>query len=149
MGTHGFVGPQMDHDEWVTRLLKRFKLIGVCSIILSPIICIVYIIYVVLRYGAQIEDNPGSLLSNRKWSPLSQWTLRELNEAQHLFEIRMRRAHYHAREYVEQFPTNSTVVIVARSFILIVGVLLFILCIMSFMSGQFIFKLVRFHQCSI
>jgi autophagy-related protein 9 len=145
-GHRGILDLSLNQVEWTSQLVKKSKLIGFLSILLMPFICIIYIVYVILRYSGQIKDNPNSLLSSHKWSPFSQLKLREINEAQHSFETRLRRAHYHAREYVEQFPANSTIIIIARACMFATSILLLILFIMSFMSGQFIFQIGPFSS---
>ncbi len=46
----------MDRREWSDQLKKRLKLVGIIITPITPIICIVYLFYVLLRYGEQIKE---------------------------------------------------------------------------------------------
>lgn len=137
----GIQDTHLDKREWSDKLKKRLKILGLIMIPVTPVICIVYLLYVLLRYGEQIKENPSEVLGSRKWSPVGKWALREINEAHHYFENRLRRAHYHSREYIEQFSTNSTHVLIARLVMFMTGVLFFIVLAMSVISHEFIFQI--------
>jgi autophagy-related protein 9 len=137
----GVKDTHVDKRVWSDQLKKRLKLLGIIMIPITPIICVIYLLYVLLRYGEQIKENPSEVLGSRKWSSIGKWKLREINEAQHYFENRLRRAHYHAREYIEQFPTNSTQVLIARLVMFMSGVIFFIVLAMSIISHDFIFQI--------
>lgn len=60
-----------------------------------------------LMCDQEFRNSPGKL-SARAFTPLAEWNLREFNELQHHFEIRMRMSYTSADDYLSQFPRDKT-----------------------------------------
>lgn len=140
-GGHGILDRDMDTDEWVRLLTRRFKIFGIIAIFLSPLICIGVLIGILLRYGEQIRENPSEILSKRRWTPEGYWTLREINEAQHLYEVRLRRACYHAKEYFNLVQPSTTNVIIMRTVMFTSGLVLLVLGLMTIFAEELTFQI--------
>ena len=87
----------------IVNLRKRFRLAGLLSIALSPILVVYFILYYFLKLFYDYKTNPG-LLNARSYSPLAKWKMREYNELPHLFDQRLNLSIEYADEYLNQFP---------------------------------------------
>jgi autophagy-related protein 9 len=140
-GAHGVLDTDLNTDEWVRQLKRRFQIFGIISIFLSPIICIGVLIGILLRYGEQIRENPSEILSKRRWSPCGYWTLREINEAPHLYDMRLRRACYHAKEYFNLVQPTTTNMIIMRTLMFMSGLVLLVLGLMTVFAEELTFQI--------
>ena len=138
---NGIINTGLLPAKWDQQLRRRSYIIGIITILLFPIICIAMLFYVLIRYGEQFYTDPSSIFGSRKWSIHAQWKLRELNEMQHLFDKRLRQTHVKANEYIQQFPTNSTTVLLARFAMLLIGSLLITIIIIALLLDNFTFKI--------
>jgi len=74
--------------ELAEGLRKRFKIMGLITLVLSPFIFIFLLIYFLFQYGEQLRSRPTTF-ATRQWSPLARWKLREFNELPHIFQKRL------------------------------------------------------------
>lgn len=121
-------------EKLVYDLQKRFVLIGIVSLMLSPALFLFLIVYFGLRYGEEIRSKP-SMLSTRQWSRMARWRMREFNELPHYFQARLNRAYDPAHAYVSQFRSNVAV-IVARFVSFIAGSIFVVLLLLSFLQDD-------------
>jgi len=129
------------HHELAEGLRRRFKIMGLLSLILSPFIFIFLFIYFVFKYGEEIRNRPGtSVIATRHWSPLAHWKFRELNELPHVFQRRLNASYSLAEEYVASFPFNMLTVI-ARFISFIVGSIVVILLLIGLWDDNALFQL--------
>jgi len=120
-------------------LKRRFRALGVFTLLVSPFIILFYSIYILLRYGEEIKNNP-SVLSTRQYSTLARWKLREFNELPHHFSQRLAQSYDSAQKYVAQFQSNYLAVI-ARLFSFIAGAFIVVLVGLAIYNDEILFKL--------
>ena len=90
-------------DRLASELRKRFQLLAIINFLLAPFLLIFILVYYLFRYGEELYRNPMSM-STRQYSSWSQWTLREFNELEHLFDKRLAASFDKAQKYIESFP---------------------------------------------
>jgi len=112
------------------RLRKRFILMGIASLFLSPFIFIYLLVYFFFKYGEEIKNKPGSTLGSREWSSLARWKFREFNELPHYFQNRLSAGYEASDRYIDQFPTNMTIIL-ARFISFISGALLAVILLLG------------------
>lgn len=111
-------------DRLALELRKRFQLLAIVNFLLAPFLLIFIVIYYLLRYGEELYKNPMSV-STRQYSSWSNWTLREFNELEHLFEKRLAASFDKAQKYIESFPAPrytaafKVISFIAGSFVLV------------------------------
>jgi len=108
------------------KLKKRFILVGLASLLLSPVIFFLLLTYFTLKYGEELRNKPHRLALH-SWSRYAHWKFREFNELPHELENRLNMAVKPATAYVDQF-TSPKVVLLCRfaSFVfgsIVVGIL--------------------------
>ena len=86
-------------------LKRRFRILGIMNLCLSPFVLIFMITFFFLRNAETFYHQPGSI-GQRRWSELARWRFREFNELPHIFETRLQYAAKPATEYVDQFPSH-------------------------------------------
>lgn len=138
---NGIINTGLLSEKWEKQLKRKSYILGIISLLLFPIICIAMLLYVIIRYGEQFYTDPSSIFGSRKWTIYSQWKLRELNELHHLFDKRLRQTNNKANEYIKQFPTNSTTVLLARFAMFLIGSLLIVIMIIALLVDNFTFKI--------
>jgi autophagy-related protein 9 len=85
-------------------LKYRFVFVGILSLILSPFILLLLVMYYLFKYGEEYK-NQNNVISSRQWSLLAKWQFREYNELSDIFQKRLNKGHKYAIEYVNQFPS--------------------------------------------
>lgn len=88
-------------------LRSRFKLAGLLSIFLTPLLVVYFLLYFFLRFFYELRTDPG-LMSSREFSPHAHWKLREFNELPHIFDKRLKLAVKGSNDYLNQFPKELT-----------------------------------------
>eukprot|EP00727_Mastigamoeba_balamuthi_P001547 m51a1_g1139 putative protein kinase domain containing protein (2304) ;mRNA; f:244672-254196 len=125
--------------EWERLLRRRFLGVGIAMGLLSPLIFVLLAAYIAFKYGEELRSRPAEIAGARTWTPYARWRLRELNEAEHLFEERLARATPGAREYAVGFPPAAPVVALAKFLSLVLGAVLLLLVALSLISERFVF----------
>jgi autophagy-related protein 9 len=111
----------MTHS-FLSRLQRRFVLMGLISLFLSPFIFVYLLVYIFFKYGEvsirvyvtfatnllslpkEVRRTPGSILGFREWTPLARWKFREFNELPHYFQNRLNACYLTANHYIANFP---------------------------------------------
>lgn len=88
-------------------LARRFQFAAIMSVIFAPVAVIYMSIYYFFRYFNEYRRDPGSI-GSRRYTPLAEWKLRELNELYHLFRRRLNISVPTAMNYLSQFPKEKT-----------------------------------------
>eukprot|EP01119_Soliformovum_irregulare_P009648 TRINITY_DN2317_c1_g1_i2.p1 TRINITY_DN2317_c1_g1~~TRINITY_DN2317_c1_g1_i2.p1 ORF type:complete len:440 (+),score=142.41 TRINITY_DN2317_c1_g1_i2:580-1899(+) len=125
--------------ELAEGLRKRFKIMGLITLVLSPFIFIFLLIYFLFQYGEQLRSRPTTF-ATRQWSPLARWKLREFNELPHIFQRRLNASYQFADQYVNSFPINL-VTIFARFLAFVIGSLLILFLALGFFDEDVLFKM--------
>jgi len=86
------------------RLQRRFILMGLISLFLSPFIFVYLLVYIFFKYGEEVRRTPGSILGSREWTPVARWKFREFNELPHYFQNRLNTCYVAANRYISNFP---------------------------------------------
>ncbi|KAJ6844910.1 autophagy-related protein 9 isoform X2 [Iris pallida] len=113
-------------------LRKRLVVVGIGMFLISPCLVIFMLVYLFLKHAEQFYNHP-STASSRRWSNLSKWKFRELNEVDHLFKHRMCNSVVHASDYVKQFP-SPLISTVAKFIAFVSGGFAAILIIIAFLD---------------
>lgn len=113
-------------DRLASELRKRFQLLAIINFILAPFLLVFIMVYYLFRYGEELYRNPKSV-ANRQYSTWTNWTLREFNELEHLFEKRLAASYDKAQKYLESFPAPRYIAAVK---------------IVSFMAGSMVLVLI-------
>ncbi|ODQ78512.1 hypothetical protein BABINDRAFT_162717 [Babjeviella inositovora NRRL Y-12698] len=92
-------------------LRKRFFIAGFLNLALAPFIVTYFILLYFFRYFNEYKTNPGNIASARQYTPIAEWELREFNELYHFFRRRLNLSCEVADEYVLQFPSAKTHII--------------------------------------
>lgn len=90
----------------INGLQKRFQILALINLALSPFIFVFLLIYFVFRYGEEAYKNP-SILGDRQYTQYARWKLREFNELPHLFDRRLELSYKKANRYMEQFHSEK------------------------------------------
>ena len=85
-------------------LLKRLKLTGILSLIISPFLLIFMFIYIILIYGNKYHSKSSD--SYRRWNKYALCKFREYNELPHLFEERISRSVKYSHNYILSFKSS-------------------------------------------
>lgn len=125
-------------DQLAHGLKKRFFVMGVVNIILSPFILVFLIMYFFLRYGEEIYQNPRSV-GTRQYTPYARWKLREFNELPHIFNTRLTNSYRKAKKYMDQFH-NDRLAVIARFISFVFGSFLVILAVMTIINEELLLK---------
>ena len=112
-----------------TELNARFKFVAICSAILVPFVFLYQLVYFLLKYGEEIYNSP-SQASNRTFSPIAKWMMREYNELDCQFNSRLQKATVPAYKFIHSHCDLKQVVI-GKLFAFISGSLLLLLSIAS------------------
>ncbi|KAG5191934.1 autophagy protein Apg9-domain-containing protein [Tribonema minus] len=84
-------------------LQRRFLAVGLAQLALMPFLLLFMVMYFFLQ-NAQEWHASKDYLGPREWSPLANWTFREFNELQHIYDRRMAGSYRHANAYLSAFP---------------------------------------------
>jgi hypothetical protein len=118
----------------ITGLRKRFVIMGILNLILSPFILGFLVIYFLFKYGQEFHRNP-SQLSSRSYSPIAKWKFRDFNELPHVFNARLNSSYSKAEAYVSQFHTEY-VAIIAKFISFVAGSIALCLTILSVLDDD-------------
>lgn len=117
-------------------LRRRFRLTGVITLICSPIIALFLVGYYIIRYTYEWRNNPGSI-ALKNWTRESDYTLRDFNELQGIFEERKAFAYKKACQYEK---SNPVIGVITSSIGLISGAILSILIIGSLINEKLLLE---------
>jgi hypothetical protein len=120
----------------IKSLKRRFRVVGVANLLLSPFIMLFMIIFFFLKHAEELHSKK-TLFGPRQWCYLAQWKLREFNELPHFFERRLTLSSVAAQQYMQQFP-NTLVSIIAQSIAYITGALVAILLLLTVTDSDII-----------
>lgn len=120
----------------ISSLRRRFRILGVANLLLTPFIMLFMIIFFFLKHAEELHSKK-SLFGPRQWCNLAQWKLREFNELPHFFERRLTLSAVAAQQYMQQFP-NTLVSIIAQSIAYITGALVAILLLLTVTDSDII-----------
>jgi len=127
-------------DKLINKLKKRFKVVGLILLLVSPLLFIYLIVHFLFRYAEQIKNQP-SFLATREWNKLAQYKFRDFNELPHLFQKRLNKSYKPATEYVSYF--DSPIKTIVSEFIIfslgtVFVTFVLIMLIQSLMLGNII-----------
>ncbi|KAK7080058.1 Autophagy-related protein 9A [Halocaridina rubra] len=100
-------------------LSKRILIIGICNLVLSPLIFLFQVLYTFFYYAETIKREPGSL-GSRRWSNYGAVYLRHFNELDHELSARLCRGHKAAGQYMNIF-SSPALAIISRHLSFILG----------------------------
>nr|POE51146.1 autophagy-related protein 9 [Quercus suber] len=90
----------------VTALQRRLQFAAITSVVLAPFNIVRFCLFYFFRYYTEFTRNPAKA-STRSFTPWAEWKIREFNELDHLFQLRVRQAHPFANDYLNQFPKDK------------------------------------------
>lgn len=128
-----------------SQLKKRFYLLGILILLMSPFIFMFQILYLTLNYFQTVRNTPNQL-NYKTWSPKCKYKIRQYNEFPHLFTEKLSRCLYFANLYLESLkqpistPIFSFITFFSGSFIssvLVIGLFTDFKCILlTVISGK-------------
>lgn len=93
-------------DVLAVELKKRFQLLAIINLVLTPFIIVFIAVYYLFRYGEELYRSPNSVLQ-RQFSPWARWNVREFNELEHLLDRRLVAAHKPAQKYIDSVTDSA------------------------------------------
>ncbi|EME42054.1 hypothetical protein DOTSEDRAFT_72973 [Dothistroma septosporum NZE10] len=90
----------------IEALRTRLRFAAVISVVVAPFNILRFCILYFFKYYTEFTKNP-SKASARTFTPFAEWKIREFNELDHLFAIRLRQAYPFANDYLKQFPKDK------------------------------------------
>ena len=118
----------------VAQLRRWFRVFGVLSFVLSPVLLLWRVAFFLFRNADSIR-NSGGPFGTRVWSPLARWQLRLYSELEHDFRARLAKAYTPSLSYVAQFG-HPLVASLAQFLSFVFGGLLVVLLAMSFIFDE-------------
>jgi len=106
-------------------LRRRFVRAGLVHVALVPFVAVFMTMHFFLLHAQEWHDKKH-YLGPREWSPVAQWSFRELNELPHVFETRLAASRKPANAYVSLFP-RPVVATLARCVAFVSGALVAVL----------------------
>ncbi|PRP86837.1 autophagy protein 9 [Planoprotostelium fungivorum] len=128
-------------------LRRRFRLMGLIGLIISPFLFVFLIVYLIFKYGEEMHSKPGTF-ALRQWSPLARWKFRELNELPHIFHRRLSASKPLAERYVTSFNVDI-LTILARFVSFMVGSIVVVLLLFGLYNEDMILKLELARNVSV
>lgn len=110
-------------DELALR--RRFISAGLIHVALVPFVAVFMVMHFFLLHAQDWHDKKH-YLGPREWSPVAQWSFRELNELPHVFEKRIAASREPADAYLKLFP-QPIVVALARCLAFVSGAIVTVL----------------------
>ena len=128
-GSNGWIA-----NTYLKSAIYRMNLAIIINIVALPFIIIMFLIYLTIKYGERIYNNPG-IIFQRKINIKTLWKLRYYNELPNLFKERTARIENNMDKIINSYtsPTNQ---IIIRFLIFTSGSLFIFLLIMSFISTE-------------
>lgn len=74
-------------DYLATELKKRFRMMALLHLVLSPFLFLFLVVYIFFQLGADLHRNV-EFLGSRDYTRYARWKFRDFNELPHLFEKR-------------------------------------------------------------
>nr|POE93432.1 autophagy-related protein 9 [Quercus suber] len=105
-GIRGFCLDVKHRRSLVTALQRRLQFAAITSVVLAPFNIARFCLFYFFRYYTEFTRNPAKA-STRSFTPWAEWKIREFNELDHLFQLRVRQAHPFANDYLNQFPKDK------------------------------------------
>ncbi|KAI3657325.1 hypothetical protein MP638_002855 [Amoeboaphelidium occidentale] len=121
-------------NRLIAGLKKRFILMGLLNLLLSPFILIFLCVYFLFKYGQEFHKDP-SQLGSRSYSPIARWKFRDFNELPHVFTSRLNASYPLAEKYVSQFHKKS-VAIIAQFISFVAGSVALSLTVLSILDDD-------------
>lgn len=130
----GSIGGSQIANIYLKSVIYRMNLAIIINIIALPFIMIMFLIYLTIKYGERIYNNPG-IMFQRKINIKTLWKLRYYNELPNLFKERTARIEHNMDKIINSY-TSPTHQIIIRFLIFTSGSLFIFLLIMSFISTE-------------
>ena len=126
-----------------TELNKRFYIMGLMNLLMTPFTIVYILMYILFRYGEEIYKNPSEI-GSREWSLLAKWRIREFNELPHIFMDRLNLSSKYAKKYLQNFSSRWETV--GMFIILVLGSLLMTIVLLSFINGNLLLNVELFGE---
>ena len=104
-GRHGLLNSRvakLSPNEFAVRLHRYFVILGLVTLVLSPVMFVFYACYVVYQKAEELRTSP-SRIGLRSWVRFARWRLRLVNEMPHFLDERLTSAHTPAVAYINGF----------------------------------------------
>uniref|UniRef100_A0A0N4ZZ61 Autophagy-related protein 9 n=1 Tax=Parastrongyloides trichosuri TaxID=131310 RepID=A0A0N4ZZ61_PARTI len=98
-------------DEFALEFEKTIYYTGIANLVCLPFVLIYQFLYTFFHYGHVIRSN-SSALTSRTYSNLAKIKLRHFNELEHELQLRLNKSYKYGVEYLNQFKSTLTDVIV-------------------------------------
>ncbi|KAL0234117.1 hypothetical protein PCE1_001155 [Barthelona sp. PCE] len=92
------------YDYSADKMRKRCKWIVVLTFLFFPLLFLFRIMQIAFTFGEELKSNPGNA-AKRIWSPLARIRLKNYNELEHQFRLRLSLSYGIARRYFDSFPS--------------------------------------------
>lgn len=133
-----------NQEEYTKRLKKSFILAGIYTMILSPFVFSALSVYFVYRYVSEFHKNPKAL-GLFSFTPLAKWKLRDFNELEHNYILRLNKSHPKIIYFLSQFK-SEILNIILKFLSFVFGSLLTILITVSLFNSDIIISLFLIEQ---
>ena len=113
----------------VNNLRFRITVLAFLNLIFCPVIFIYQLLYSFFSYAELLKNQPG-IFGRRRWSLYGHWYLRDFNELEHEFSLRLCRAYKPSVKYMDLF-VDPIMTLLAKNIAFIGGSLLAVLLVMT------------------
>lgn len=114
-----------NRQKLAEELGKRILIVGICNLILCPLIFLFQVLYTFFYYAETVKREPGSL-GSRRWSNYGAVYLRHFNELDHELSARLCRGYKAAAQYMNIF-SSPVLAVVARHMSFVFGAVVAVL----------------------
>lgn len=120
--------------EYLRLVDYRIKLVMVINIITLPFIILIFMIYLTIKYGERMYNNP-SVLFQRKIDIKTLWKMRYYNELPNLFKQRIQRIEANMDKIINSYTSPLNQIIIRFILFTIGGIFIFLL-LLSFIFNE-------------
>jgi autophagy-related protein 9 len=121
-------------EELVRNLRFRITLLALLNFIFCPVIFLYQLLYSFFSYAELLKNQPG-VFGRRRWSLYGRWYLRDFNELEHEFSMRLSRAYKPSVKYMDLFA-DPLMTLIAKNLAFIAGSLLAVLLVLTVIQEQ-------------
>ena len=115
--------------QLVQNLRFRITLLAFINLIFFPVIFLYQLLYSFFSYGELLKNQPGTF-GRRRWSLYGRWHLRDFNELEHEFSMRLNRAYKPSVKYMDLFA-DPLMTLVCKNVAFVAGSLLAVLLVLT------------------
>lgn len=131
--TNGHVNEQILDKRFTDQTIKMLKtkvlIGGILNLVFLPFVLFFQVMYMFFKYSQEFQQNP-MLIGQRQWTILAQWTFREYNEFDHIFEMRLNKSYKSSTDYINSFH-NKSLVILSKFICFVTGAFLSVLTVFT------------------